>query len=57
MAGCVHHWILDNQNFGICKKCGAERQFGGNRPSKQIAFQTRYARRTYGKSMPIAGDS
>jgi hypothetical protein len=30
-ARCVHHWILDAPNGatvkGICKKCGAEREF------------------------------
>lgn len=22
-----HYWILDDKNFGICKKCGARKQF------------------------------
>ena len=26
-AACVHHYRLDQENYGICKKCGAERQF------------------------------
>ena len=20
---CIHHWIIDIRNFGICRKCGA----------------------------------
>jgi len=25
--GCTHHWILDNRNFGYCKRCGEARRF------------------------------
>lgn len=24
---CRHHWIIDANNFGVCKKCGVEKQF------------------------------
>jgi len=24
---CVHHWILDSCDKGICKKCGREKDF------------------------------
>jgi len=24
---CVHHWLIDERNLGICKKCGESRQF------------------------------
>ena len=24
---CIHHWLLDERNFGICKKCAASKQF------------------------------
>ena len=24
---CVHHWIVNEYNFGRCRRCGAERQF------------------------------
>ena len=24
---CVHHWIIDSRNYGICKKCGEEQDF------------------------------
>ena len=24
---CVHHWILDSCDKGICKKCGKEKDF------------------------------
>jgi len=23
----AHYWVLDNDSFGICKKCGARKQF------------------------------
>ena len=23
----AHYWILDDKSFGVCKKCGAEKQF------------------------------
>ncbi len=24
---CVHHWIVDWFDYGVCKLCGEERQF------------------------------
>jgi carbonic anhydrase len=24
---CIHHWVPNDKNFGICKKCGAKKQF------------------------------
>ena len=24
---CVHHWIIDPTNYGVCKKCGSTQQF------------------------------
>lgn len=24
---CIHHWLIDEKNFGVCKKCGANKQF------------------------------
>ena len=26
---CIHHWLIDEKNLGVCKKCGASRQFYG----------------------------
>lgn len=23
----AHYWVLDDKNFGVCKKCGAQKQF------------------------------
>jgi len=23
----AHYWVLDDKNLGICKKCGAQKQF------------------------------
>lgn len=25
--GYAHHWIIDDRNLGVCKKCGDRRQF------------------------------
>ncbi len=25
--GKAHYWVLDAKNLGICKKCGAKKQF------------------------------
>lgn len=27
---CIHHWLIDQKNFGVCKKCGASKQFCGS---------------------------
>jgi len=24
---CVHHWLINASNLGICKKCGVSKQF------------------------------
>ncbi len=24
---CIHHWLIDERNFGVCKKCGESKQF------------------------------
>jgi len=24
---CIHHWLIDERNFGVCKKCGVSKQF------------------------------
>ena len=24
---CVHHWLIDAKNHGVCIKCGEEHQF------------------------------
>ena len=24
---CIHHWLIDQRNLGICKKCGESKQF------------------------------
>jgi hypothetical protein len=23
----AHYWVLNDKNFGICKRCGAQKQF------------------------------
>jgi hypothetical protein len=34
---CIHHWLLDERNFGVCKKCGAQKQF----PIEVFGWQSR----------------
>ena len=24
---CIHHWLIDERNSGVCKKCGVNKQF------------------------------
>ena len=24
---CVHHWLINSKNLGVCKKCGESKQF------------------------------
>jgi hypothetical protein len=24
---CIHHWLIDARNFGVCRKCGDSKQF------------------------------
>lgn len=24
---CIHHWLINAKNFGVCKKCGEGKQF------------------------------
>jgi len=27
VAKHIHYWLIDGNNFGVCKYCGAKRQF------------------------------
>jgi hypothetical protein len=27
MIECKHHWVVDEQNVGVCKKCSEKRKF------------------------------
>ncbi len=27
--GCVHHWLIDDQNHGVCLHCSESRAFKG----------------------------
>ena len=29
LAQCIHYWIIDAANLGVCKKCGQVKQFSG----------------------------
>jgi len=26
--GCVHHWLVDKNDVGVCRLCGENRDFG-----------------------------
>jgi len=38
---CIHHWLLDERNFGICKKCAARKQFCGSWGAIQRSWYAR----------------
>ncbi len=38
---CIHHWLLDERNFGICKKCAARKQFCGSWGTIQRSWYAR----------------
>ncbi|MBE0481615.1 MAG: hypothetical protein IBX68_11635 [Dehalococcoidia bacterium] len=27
LKDCIHHWLINATNFGVCKKCGESKQF------------------------------
>ena len=27
---CIHHWLIDANNSGVCKKCGAKKHFSSS---------------------------
>lgn len=27
---CVHHWLIDEKNYGVCKKCGVVKRFSSS---------------------------
>jgi hypothetical protein len=27
---CIHHWLINEKNFGVCKKCGESKQFSSS---------------------------
>ena len=45
---CIHHWLIDERSFGVCKKCGASKQFYGwwNAASIQKAWCNRSSKVT-----------
>jgi len=38
----AHYWIIDENNFGICVKCGATRQFPVPMPPPLTKFERRF---------------
>ena len=27
MSKCIHYWIINSEQYGVCKRCGKEKQF------------------------------
>jgi hypothetical protein len=38
---CVHYWLIDEKNYGVCKKCGVEKQFCRSWDTVQKAWCSR----------------
>ncbi|GAG70862.1 unnamed protein product [marine sediment metagenome] len=52
---CIHHWVIDSNNFGVCKYCGLKRDFGKLRQKqreKATEKQATIGRNTHKTSMP-----
>ena len=35
---CIHHWLIDERNSGVCKKCGESKQFSSSWGTVQRAW-------------------
>ena len=37
---CVHHWMIDSSNYGVCKKCKKTKDFnpGNNKLDRQFNY-------------------
>jgi hypothetical protein len=46
---CIHHWFIDERNLGLCKKCGASKQFSNSWSAMSI--QKSWGNRS-GKAQP-----
>ena len=52
---CIHHWVIDSNNFGVCKYCGLKRDFGKLQQEQQRGInkkQVAIGRNTHKTSMP-----
>jgi len=38
---CVHHWLIDASNLGVCKKCGVSKRFLSSWGAAQISWNTK----------------
>lgn len=38
---CIHHWLINATNLGVCKKCGASKQFCSSWSAIQRAWYGR----------------
>jgi len=38
---CIHYWLLDEKNYGVCKKCGEAKQFCSSWSTIQKAWYSR----------------
>jgi len=59
---CIHHWTIDRENKGRCRKCGEERDFkvlqerehGLKTGKKKSGKGGRKSKKTLGNSLEIA---
>ena len=42
---CIHYWVLDKRDFGVCKLCYATKQFKPTRPSNPTGHYSHKALR------------
>jgi hypothetical protein len=40
-SACIHYWLLDEKNYGVCKKCGEAKQFCSSWSTIQKAWYSR----------------
>jgi hypothetical protein len=38
---CIHHWLIDERNSGVCKKCGVSKQFSSSWGNVQKSWYAR----------------
>jgi hypothetical protein len=43
---CVHHWLIDEKNYGVCKKCGVVKRFSSawDWGGSQRAWASKYSK-------------
>ncbi len=46
---CIHHWLINEKNFGVCKKCGESKQFFSGSWYDASIRKTAYSRSSKGQ--------